>query len=204
MNHPKSSLSVAVGMALAVLAAAFEAGAHCDTMEGPLIKDVQAAFASGDVTGVLKWVQPQEEATVAESFRRAAAVRGLGAEARDLAERYFIETLVRIHREGEGEPYTGVKPAGTAVDPGILAADEALAKGSVEPMATALAAQIEKGLRERFGRAAEARKHASESVEQGRAYVSAYVQFMHYAERLVALNAAHPEHAEPSAAAHRH
>lgn len=204
MNHPRFRLSVVVGVALAVLVTAFEAGAHCDTMEGPLIKDVQAAFASGDVTGVLKWVKPQEEAIVAESFRRALAVRSLGAEARELADRYFIETLVRIHREGEGEPYTGVKPAGTAVDPGIVAADEALAKGSVEPLATALAAQIEKGLRERFARAAEARRHASESVEQGRAYVSAYVQFMHYAERLVALNAAHAQHAEPGAAGHRH
>ena len=79
MNHPKSTLLPVLGATI-VLAAAFQAGAHCDTMEGPLIKDVQAAFASGDVTPVLKWVEPGEEAIVAESFRSVVAVRTLGAE----------------------------------------------------------------------------------------------------------------------------
>lgn len=175
-------------------------------MDGPVIKDAQAALASGDVTPVLKWVKPKAEATIREIFRRALAVRAMGPEARDLADQLFFETLVRVHREGEGAPYMGIEPAGTAIDPAIAAADEALDKASVEVLAKMLTTEIDNGLRERFGRAVEAKKHAAEDVEGGRAYVSAYVEFMHYAERLHgdAVTVSHADHEAPGGSAHRH
>ena len=55
--------------------------------------------------------------------------------------------------------------------------------GSVDPLVKLLSAEVDKGTRRRFAEAAEARKHAAESVK-GRQYVEAYVEFMHYAERL--------------------
>ena len=112
-------------------------------------------------------------------------MRSLGPEALALADRFFFETLVRVHREGEGAPYTGLKPAGTPVDPGIDASDTALETGSVDPLVKMLTAEVDKGLRHRFAEAAEARKHADESVGKGREYVAAYVEFVHYAERLL-------------------
>jgi hypothetical protein len=204
MRSARCTLWVGLGAALAVLAAPFEAGAHCDTMDGPVVHDARAALDSGDVTTVLKWVEPEAEATIREGFRRTIAVRALGPEARDMADRSFFELLVRIHRQGEGAPYTGIEPPGTEVDPVIATADAALEKGSVEPLSRMLAAQIEKGLRERFGRAAEAKKHAAQSVERGREYVRAYVDFMHYAERLAAGAAGPAEREPPSASDHRH
>ena len=147
-------------------------------------------------------MRPDKEGEIGEAFRHALAVRPLGPEARALADRFFFETLVRVHREGEGAPYTGLKPAGAAVDPGIAASDAALETGSVDPLVTLLSAEVDRGLRHRFARAAEARKHAAESVERGRQYVAAYVEVMHYAERLL-LNAwSAASHAEPSAHAH--
>lgn len=160
--------------------------AHCDTMDGPVVKDARVALDSKDVTPVLKWIAPDKEGEIREAFQHALVVRGLGAEARTLADRFFFETLVRVHREGEGEPYTGLKPEGTEVDPGIAASDKALETGSVEPLAKLLVSAVDKGLRERYARAGEARTHASESVEKGREYVAAYVGFMHYAEILLA------------------
>lgn len=177
--------------------------AHCDTLDGPVVRDARVALDSKDVAPVLKWIAPDEEDEIREVFRRALAVRVLGAGARELADRFFFETLVRVHREGEGEPYTGLKPAGTAVDPGIAASDAALETGSVDRLAKMLSMKIDQGLRQRFARAAEARPHASESVEKGREYVAAYVAFMHYAERLHAdasADVAHPRH-EPGVAA---
>jgi hypothetical protein len=179
--------------------------AHCDTLDGPVVKDARAALDSKDVTPVLKWVRHDKEAEIREAFQHALGVRALGPEARALADRFFFETLVRVHREGEGAPYTGLKPAGTAVDPGIAASDTALETGSVDPLVKLLTAEVDKGLRHRFAAAAEARKHAAESVEQGRQYVAAYVEFMHYAERLL-LNASsaasHAEHGKPAEHAH--
>jgi hypothetical protein len=116
-----------------------------------------------------------------------------------------------VHREGEGAPYTGLKPKGTAIDPGIAASDRALESGSADSVVKLLTAEIEKGLRQRHMHAAEARERAGESVEKGREYVAAYVEFMHYAERLLldATSAAsHSEHGSAEstskAAPHKH
>jgi len=90
------------------------ASAHCDTLNGPVVTAARVALQRGDVTPVLKWVKSTEEREVRDAFRRTMAVRGASAEARDLADLYFFETLVRLHRQGEGEPYTGLKPAGAS------------------------------------------------------------------------------------------
>jgi hypothetical protein len=168
--------------------------AHCDTLDGPVVKDARVALDSKDVAAVLKWIAPDKEKEIREAFQQALTVRALGTEARTLADRFFFETLVRVHREGEGVPYAGLKPAGTEVDPGIAASDKALETGSIDPLAKMLATKVDKGLRERYARAAAARTRASESVEKGREYVAAYVAFMHYAERLNADASADPTH----------
>ena len=146
------------------------------------------------------------EATIRQSFEHALAVRALGPEARGLADRFFFETLVRIHRQGEGAPYTGLKEAGTPVDPAIAAADRALETGSVEALSRRLTAEAAQGLRDRFARAAEARTQAAQSVERGRDYVAAYVEFTHYAERLHtdAVTSAHGAPEKASGPPHRH
>lgn len=172
------------------------ARAHCDTLDGPVVKDARAALDAKDITPVLKWIAPAQEGELRGVFQRTLAVRALGPEARELADRFFFETLVRIHREGEGEPYAGLKPAGTEVDPGIAASDKALETGSVDALVKMVTGAAERGIRERFAHAAEARKHMGESVERGREYVAAYVRFMHYAERLHADAVSDVSHAE--------
>jgi hypothetical protein len=159
--------------------------AHCDTLDGPVVKDARAALEAADVTPVLKWVDAAQETEVREAFRHALAVRALGPDARALADRFFFETLVRVHREGEGAPYTGLKPAGTPVDPAVAGADRALDAGDVDSLVRAVSAAAERGLRTRFAQAVETRRHANESVEQGRAYVAAYVDLAHYAAGLL-------------------
>ena len=52
----------------------------------------------------------------------SAYVVGLGY-GKELSDQFFIKTLVRVHRAGEGAPYTGIRPAGTDLGPAIPAAD---------------------------------------------------------------------------------
>jgi len=59
-------------------------------------------------------------------------------------------------------------------------------------------AQAVEGIRRRFALAAEKRKHAEESVEAGREFVQAYVEYVHYVERLHA-DATSPAAHEPAA-----
>jgi hypothetical protein len=157
------------------------ATAHCDSVDGPVVRDARAALEKREPTAVLKWVMPAREQEIREAFAQALAVRSLGADARDLADRHFFETLVRVHRAGEGETFSGLKPA-AGVDPAIALADRALESGSAAALSKEAAESIEAGIRRRFSLAHERRKHAADSVEAGRAYVEAYVDYIHFVE----------------------
>lgn len=166
----------------ALLLSAQPATAHCDTMEGPVIKDAQLAFKTGDVTPVLKWISKADEPQIRAAFNQAQKVRTLGPEARELAEQYFFETLVRVHRAGEGVAYTGLKPAGTEIEPGIEMADKALATRSIDKLVNQVTSEVATSIRQRFGHVQETSAHANENIEAGRQYVAAYVEFIHYIE----------------------
>jgi len=159
------------------------AKAHCDTLDGPVVESARQALAKGDITPVLKWVSTDDEPSIRTAFQNTLEVRKLGGQAQELAEMYFFETLVRIHRAGEGAPYMGLKP-GAEIDPAITLADKALETGSVDKLVGVLTDATAKGIRERFHRAQETKKHADESVAAGREFVEAYVVFTHYVEEL--------------------
>src|SRR5688572_6649736 len=103
--------------------------AHCDALDGPVVQAAQKALATGNINLVLIWVQKNDEAEINRAFNKALTVRKLTAEAKELADLYFFETLVRVHRAGEGAPYTGLRPAGQDLDPAIPIADAALRDG---------------------------------------------------------------------------
>ena len=159
------------------------AKAHCDTLDGPVVETARQALASGDVTPLLKWVSIKDEPLIRTAFQNTMEVRKLGGKAQELADMYFFETLVRIHREGEGASYTGLK-AGSEIDPAVALADKALETGSVDKLTGVLTDAAAKGIRERFSRALETKKHADESVSAGREFVEAYVVFTHFVENL--------------------
>jgi len=167
--------------------------AHCDTLDGPVVQTAKLALKKGDVTPVLKWIQADDEKEIRAAFQKTLAVRSKGAEARDLADMYFFETLVRIHRAGEGAPFTGLKP-GEAVDPAVALADKALETGSVDNLVNVLIKAMADGIRERFKHAKQTKKHADDTVAAGREFVKAYVIFTHYAEGLHATIKANAEH----------
>jgi hypothetical protein len=183
------------------------AGAHCDTLDGPVGATARAALEKGDITPVLKWVKNDDEAEIRAAFKKTLSVRSKGAEAKELADMYFFETLVRIHRAGEGAAYAGLKPAGM-VEPSVAAADKALAAGTCDDLVKMVTNAAAAGVRERFERVKEAQKHADESVGAGREYVEAYVDFTHYVERLHVSAASsgehHAEHKENKPETHGH
>lgn len=179
---------IAVGATLsALLLAALavrSALAHCDGMDGPVVRAAQRAFESGNVNLALIWVRQEDEAQLRTAFQEALAVRRLSAEGRQLADRAFFETLVRLHRTGEGAAYTGLKPAGRDLGPAIPAADRALESASSEALQELLSRAVQNGLREQFERVMSRRNYGPNDVAAGRAYVQSYVEYVHYVERL--------------------
>ncbi len=180
------------------------ADAHCDTAAGPLVPEARAALEKGDVTPLLKWVKAEDETEIKAAFAKAMAVRSKGPEARDLADRYFLETLVRVHRAGEGAAYTGIKDG--PMDPIAAMADQALAAGAADDMIGKISAHMASAIKERFVKAADAAKRKDTSVDAGREFVAAYVAYMHYVEGVhtaIASSAAHQHDASPPSSAHR-
>ena len=167
--------------------------AHCDGLDGPVVTAARQAIKTGEVERVLIWVQPQDAPEIKAAFQQTLAVRRLNPQAQDLADRYFFETLVRIHRTGENAPYTGLKPAGRDLGPAIPAADKALESGSDAALTELLTSELREGLHKHFEAAAAKRNFRPDDLEAGRESVEAYVAYVHYVERLY--EAAHAESA---------
>jgi len=156
--------------------------AHCDSVNGPVVSDARAALESGRVDVVLKWVKPEDEAAVREAFARTVAVRKQNDASRALADQWFFETVVRLHRAMEQEPFTGLRAADWKPEPVIEIADEALDTGKLDTLQTALADDVSRNLRERFERVRQLREHRNESVAAGRAFVAAYLDYLRFVE----------------------
>jgi hypothetical protein len=196
------TLTVIILLAI-ILVSSNKAYAHCDTLDGPVVKTAKTALQNGNITPVLKWVKEENEAEIKDLFKKTLIVRAKGKEAQELADMYFLETLVRLHRAGEGVPYTGLKPAGV-VEPAVVEADKALESGSAENLIKLVTEAAAKGILERFNKAKAAKKHADQNVDAGREFVEAYVQFTHYVEKLH-LDAVGPtghRHGEPKSSLH--
>lgn len=169
------------------------AKAHCDTMDGPTARDGLTALETGNINYALKWIEPDGEAELQEVFALARKVRVLGHDARELADRFFLENLVRIHRAGEGEGFTGIKPHGVPMDPKVAAADQAIAQGSLTHMEGLFTPDEMHALQEKFDIAMALKDFDPNDLPAARRYTAAYVTFLKLAEGEEHTHGAHGE-----------
>ena len=197
-------IAVAVAVGFFALTPA-RALAHCDGLDGPVVKAAQRALETHNPALVLIWVQEKDEPEIRKAFEQTLAVRALSPQARELADRFFFETLVRVHRASEGAPFTGLEPAGRDFGQAIPAADEAVRAGSVEPVRHLLTVAIQERLHQQFGEVMATKTFVPDDVAAGRAYVKAYVEFIHFVELLYdsTMNAS-PGHFEEREVAPKH
>ena len=206
-NISKLTLIIVSSFVALFLAVSQNVQAHCDTLDGPVVQDAKKAIEAKDITPVLKWVKQGDESRIQTAFNKMLSVKG-DKKVQATAQHQFFETLVKVHRAGEGAPFTGLKPAG-AVEPAVAEADRALASGSSDRLVKLILDDAAAGIRSRYEKAATVYKHKDESVAQGREFVEAYVDLTHYVERIhadVAGKAEHAEHKEEthSSPSHKH
>ncbi|MGE5497584.1 MAG: DUF6448 family protein [Syntrophothermus sp.] len=160
--------------------------AHCDGVDGPVVTAAKKALETGNINYVLHWVKKADENMIKDAFNKTLKVRALSDDARELADNYFFETLVRIHRAGEGEPYTGLKPAGRDLGPVIPAADMAIEQGAFKPLKEVLVQKKinTSGLEKNFNDVVSKKNFDINNVDAGREYVESYVTFLHKAENM--------------------
>ena len=157
--------------------------AHCDSYDGPVIKDAYKALETNNVNLVLKWVSEKQEEEIISLFNKTYNLKKGDKEIYEIVEKHFFETLVRLHRETEGAPYTGLKPAGSTKKI-IQMSDDAIASGSIDDLVVKLNNHVGNILREKYENVMVLEKVKNESIEQGREYVEAYVDYKHTIEAI--------------------
>ena len=173
---------------------------HCDSMDGPVVKAAIRALESGDVRAILAFVPEEGEAEVTETFEKVRKARAQSQEAKDVADRHFFETVVRIHRAGEGAPFTGLKPAGLGHGPVVPVAEKAIEEGSPEDLVQLLTDAVEKQVRARFERVMRLKEEVSgQGIQEMRTYVEAMLGLEVYSHRLYECAHAEPHDHEHAA-----
>ncbi len=176
-------------VAAGLLVGAQRAEAHCDALGGPVANAAQKALEDGNVNPVLAYAPAAAETEIRAAFDKVRKVRALGPDAKTLADQSFMETVIRLHRAGEGAAYSGLKPAGIDYGPVIPAAENALETGDLTKLKAVLVEVIEHALDERLTHVQELQKASLEpkteaDVPSARARVSAELGFITFAETM--------------------
>ncbi len=156
---------------------------HCDAMDGPVVKAATRALEAEDVDLILPFVQADGEDEVRKAFEQAIRARKV-PEAQEVADLYFFDTVVRVHRAGEGAPFTGLKPAGLDVGPVIPAAERAIETGSADELTSVLSDFLADEVKQRFDEVMVLQKHAEGPVPEAREYVEAMLGYQVWAHKL--------------------
>jgi len=177
---------------------------HCDTLDGPVVKAAKMAIEKGNVNYILPWVPKKAEEELRKAFERTLQVRKQGKEAKELADYWFFETAVRLHREGEGAPYTGLKPAGLDWGPVVPRAEKTIEKGNPKEVIDFLTHTVKEELEERFKRAMAKKKFDVNNVDAAREYVQAELGFVLYSHGLYTTITGQAEHGDEGKKEHEH
>lgn len=176
---------------------------HCDTLDGPVVKAAKKALEAKNVNLILPWVQQDGEEELKEAFKKTLHVRELGPEARDLADYWFFETSVRVHREGEGAPYTGLKPAGLDWGPVVARAEEAIENGNSDVVIGFMVDTVKEALQDRFNRAMATKGYNEANVGAARNHIQEQLGFVLFSHHLYAYIKGGGEHQEGGMGGHK-
>lgn len=175
---------------------------HCDSMDGPVVLAAKRALDARDPSLALPYVKAEGESEVLAAFERTIAAHDGNRAANELADLFFFETVVRVHRAGEGAPYTGLKPAGLGFGPVVPVAERAIESGSPDELVRVLTEKVRHEVLERFGWAMTLKPHAEENVASAREYVEAMLGLEVWSHKLYACASAGPH--ELHGEAHEH
>ncbi len=157
---------------------------HCDTMDGPVVRAAIQALQKRNVNLILPWIKKESESELENAFKKTLQVRSLGNGSAEFADNWFYETAVRLHREGEGAAFSGLKPAGLDTGPVIPLAERALETGNANEVIAFLSNIVAEEIRQRFGRAMSKKDFDINDVDAAREYVQGMLQFLLFSHHL--------------------
>lgn len=177
---------------------------HCDTLDGPVVKAIKKAIEQNNVNYILPWVPQKAESEVMEAFNKTLKARKEGKAAEEVADLWLYETTVRLHREGEGAPYTGLKPEGLDWGPVVPRAEKAIENGSPKEVIDFINHTVQEELEKRFHKVLASKQFDINNVSAAREYVHAELGFVLFSHGLYAKITGKGEHDEEGLKGHEH
>jgi len=157
---------------------------HCDTMDGPVVIAAKKALETENVKLILPWALKEDEEDIKQAFNKTLKARKFGGVSAEVADYWFFETVVRLHRKGEGKPFTGLKPAGLDWGPVVPKADKAIESGDAKEVIDLLVKTAEDKLQEKFKKAMDKKNYDENNVSDAREYVHAMLDFVLFSHHL--------------------
>lgn len=181
----EANLLKLIGVIFFILALTNTTSAHCDSIDGPVVQAAVKTLETGNLNYVFIWIHPEQEAEINEMYNKVVKVRDINPDIRELADMYFYETVVRLHRMTEGVGYTGLKSGNFRPAEGIVAADLAIQENSIKKLLTHVSEKNRDLIRDMFSDLQSKINYNINDVNAGRAYVKSYVHFIHLVEELL-------------------
>ncbi|MGV8087461.1 MAG: DUF6448 family protein [Methanomicrobiales archaeon] len=157
---------------------------HCDTRDGPVVKAAKKALETGNLNYVLIWIPQESEKELQGVFEKTLRARKAGKDAQEVADDWFFETAIRLHRAGEGAPYTGMKPAGLSEGPVVPKAERAIETGDPKETIDFILKAVEDDLIHRFHHVMEKKKYDINDVVAGREFIEGFIGWVVYSHHL--------------------
>ncbi|MFX1470697.1 MAG: DUF6448 family protein [Promethearchaeota archaeon] len=153
-------------------------------MDGPVVMAAKNALSQKNINLILPWVPEEAEEELEVMFKRTLTIREKGEESAELADHWFFENTVRLHRMGEGKGFTGLKPAGLDWGPIVPKADKAIENEDPNEVIDFIKKTIEDKLREKFQKIIDQKNYDKNDVKKARKYVHAMLDFTLFSNHL--------------------
>lgn len=155
---------------------------NCDSMGGPVVKAAEMALEMENVNHILPYVNEDDENEIKSAFEKASFVRELNADAADLADYWFFETVVRLHLKGKNEPFHGLKSSKDDMSPIMRKAKMAMDEEDLTDLFEFLSAKLETEMRKRFMEVLNSKDCDFNEVDEAREYVNSVIEFVSYVD----------------------
>jgi hypothetical protein len=157
---------------------------HCDTRDGPVVKAAIKALETGNLSYILIWIPEESEKELKGIFEKTLRARKAGKAAQEVADDWFFENAIRLHRAGEGAPYTGMKPSGLSEGPVVPKAENAIETGNPQETIDFLLGTVEDDLNHRFHNVMDKKKYDVNNIAAGREFIEAFIGWVVYSHHL--------------------
>lgn len=157
---------------------------HCDTLDGPLVLAAIRALEDNNVNIILPWAPKEAEEEITNAFNLSTKIRNNDNITKKVADRWFFETVVRLHREGEGAHFTGLKPEGLDTGPVIPLTEECYELKDTKKVIEYLQQTVQLDIEKRFNRVIDTSNYDVNDVTAGREHINALLDYMTHSHKL--------------------